>query len=227
MKIIAIHQPNYLPWLGYFYKISRSDCFVFLDDVQYSNTGMHNFHYIKSPKGPVRLKIPVQQTLGDKIDKVRTKDELGWKMKHLRIIEANYDKAKFFEEIYTDFRNLLIRDYQSLSDLNASIIRFVSTKLEMNTEFINSSELNITTTREEKVLDLCTALNADIYYSGTGARIYQKEENFNKRGIELRYLDFKPFKYTQLWNGFIQNVSILDYLMNCGYDWKNVLEHQK
>jgi hypothetical protein len=227
MKTVSIHQPNYIPWLGYFYKISKSDCFVFLDDAQFSNEGMHNFHYLKTPQGRLRLKIPVQQTLGDKINEVSTKDELDWKAKHLKLIENNYIKANYFEEIYPDLRNLFLKDYNSLSAINSEIIRFVCIKLGINVEFINASDLKISTTKEEKVLDLCSALNADIYYSGTGARSYQKEENFIKRGIQLRYSEFKPFEYRQLGSGFFENVSIIDYLMNCGYDWENVLRHQE
>lgn len=227
MTTVAIHQPNYIPWLGYFFKISQVDYFVFLDDAQYSNEGMHNYHYIKSPQGPVRLKIPVQQTLGDKINEVRTKDELGWKMKHLRLIEKNYMEAKFFDEVYSDFKELLLQDYHSLSDMNTTIIRYYISKFEINTKLTYSSDFNITTSREVKVIDLCKALNASVYFSGTGARTYQKEENFTKRGVELRYLEFKPFEYNQLWNGYQKNTSIIDYLMNCGYDWTRVLRHQE
>jgi hypothetical protein len=227
MRIISIHQPNYIPWLGYFYKISQSDCFVFLDDAQFSNEGMHNFHYIKTHQGRLRLKIPVQQTLGDRISDVRTKDELNWKAKHLGLIETNYKKAPFFTEAYSDFRDLLLKDFPSLSDLNASIIRLICQRFGIKVEFINSSDLNIFTAREEKILDLCTALNAEVYYSGIGARTYQNEVNFEKRGIQLRYSEFTPFTYEQQWDGFCSNLSILDYLFNCGYDWGNVLRYQK
>lgn len=227
MKTISIHQPNYIPWLGYFYKIYQSDCFIFLDDAQYSNEGMHNYHYIKSSQGPIRLKIPVQQTLGNKINEVRTKDELDWKIKHLRLIESNYRKAKFFEEVYSDMNGLLMNDYQFLSDLNSSIIKLFCFKLGIKTEFRDASEFNILSAREEKILELCTVLKADVYYSGTGARSYQKEDNFIKRGIHLRYSEYQPFEYVQQWNGFNKNVSIIDYLMNCGYDWENVLRHQR
>jgi hypothetical protein len=226
MRIISIHQPNYIPWLGYFYKISQSDCFVFLDDAQFSNEGMHNFHYIKTSQGRSRLKIPVQQTLGDRIMDVRTKDELNWKTKHLGLIAANYNKARFFTEVYSDFSHILLQNYSSLSGMNASIIRLFCEKLGIKVEFITSSDLKIFTTREEKILNLCTALYADVYCSGTGAQTYQKEENFTKRGIQLRYLEFTPFTYEQQWGGFCSNVSILDYLFNCGYDWEYVLRQQ-
>ena len=226
MKKISIHQPNYIPWLGYFYKISQSDIFVFLDDAQFSNEGMHNFHYIKTPQGAFRLKIPVENNFNDPIRNVKTRDELGWKIKHLKNIEANYKRAPHFEEVYSDFSKILLEEYQNLAVLNSEIIKFICQKLGINSTFLNSSSLSINTTREEKILDICSALNANIYYSGTGAKAYQKEENFTQRGISLLYSTYKPYEYTQLWGEFRANVSIIDYLMNCGYSWMNVFESQ-
>ncbi|MBN1414283.1 MAG: WbqC family protein [Bacteroidales bacterium] len=226
-KIISIHQPNYIPWLGYFYKIAQSDIFVFHDDAMFSESGMHQYHYIKTPQGPFRLKIPVEQKHGDKIMEVRTRDELGWKNKQLKIIEHNYKKAKFFELVFSDFSNLLLKEYPTLAMLNQAIIIQFCDKLGIDVEYVNSSDLNLTTTREEKIFDTCNRLGANIYYSGTGAKAYQNEENFINRGIELRYSSFTPFEYPQLWGEFQSNVTILDYLMNCGYDWGRVLEHQQ
>ncbi len=226
-KIIAIHQPNYIPWLGYFYKIYQSDIFVFLDDVQFSNEGMHNYSYIKTPQGSFRLKIPVRQKLGDKIMDVLAKDELGWKRKHLKTIEVNYRRAKNFDEVFHDYTSLIEKEYPSLASINITMIKFFAKKLGIKSIFINASELNINSTREEKVIEICKALGGTIYYSGTGAKIYQKEENFKSRGIELRYSVFTSFEYPQLWDEFQSNITILDYLMNCGYDWESVLNSQK
>jgi hypothetical protein len=225
-KIIAIHQPNYLPWLGYFYKIFQSDIFVFLDDVQYSNEGMHNYTYIKTATGPFRLKYPVQQSLGDKINQVRPKDELGWKEKHLNIIESNYRSANYFNEIFGDYRGLIMKEYSDIVTLNTALIKFYVGKLGIKTEFVLASDLNINLTKSEKIIAICKALGADIYYSGTGARAYQVEEDFLSSGIELRYSVFKPFQYSQLWHGFQTNVTALDFFMNCGYDWERVLKNQ-
>ncbi len=226
-KIIAIHQPNYIPWLGYFYKIDQSDVFVFLDDVQYSNEGMQNYHYIKTPQGSYRLKIPVNSKFGKNINEIKTRDELGWKKKHLKTLELNYKKAKHFEEVFNDYSSLLLNDYTDLSHLDISIIKHICNKFGMSTDFISSSQLELNTKREEKVLDICSSLNSSVYYSGTGAKAYQDEENFNARGIELRYSVFKAFEYPQLWGDFQSNVSVIDYLMNCGYNWKQVLENQE
>ena len=226
-KTIAIHQPNYIPWLGYFYKIFQSDVFVFLDDVQYSNEGMQNYHYIKTPQGSFRLKIPVNSKFGLNINEVNTRDELGWKKKHLKSIEMNYKKSKHFEDVFPEYSSLILDEYEGLADLDISIIKHICKKFGIQTEFALSSKMELNSKKEQKVLDICSTLNGNIYYSGTGAKAYQNEENFKERGIELRYSEYFPFEYPQLWGDFQSNVSVIDYLMNCGYNWQQVIENQK
>lgn len=226
-RTIAIHQPNYIPWLGYFFKIQQADYFVFLDDAQYSTSGMHNYHYLKTPKGPQRIKIPVKQSLGDKINEVGLKNDLDWDKKHLQLLKHNYQQADHFEEVFADFEALLREDYKYLSDLNVSIIKFLCEKLGIESEFLNSSELDIHSVREERIIDICQALEGEIYYSGTGARAYQNEENFLQKGIQVKYSEYKVFEYGQQFSGFQANVTVLDFLMNHGYRWDLVLEHQK
>ena len=225
-KIVSIHQPNYFPWLGYFYKIYQSDIFVFLDDVQFTNEGLQNYHYIKTPQNSFRLKIPVKYRFGDMIYDVQPRYELNWVIKHLKTIEMSYKKAPFFEEIFNDYKNLITVEYKNLALLNISIIRFICFKLGITTKTILSSEMNILTVKEEKVLDICNELQASVYYSGNGAKVYQKEKDFTIRGLELRYSNFIPFEYPQLWGPFQSNVTILDYLMNCGYDWNRMVKNQ-
>lgn len=223
---VGIHQPNYIPWLGYFYKIFESDIFVFLDDVQFSNKGAHNYHYLKTPQGSLRLKIPVEYNHGFKINEVRTKDELDWKKDHLNKLSLNYKKAPYFDEIFEDFKSILSHNYKNISVQNIEIIKFFAKKFKLDSKFVVASDLNIHTSREEKVLDICSATKATIYISGTGAKAYQQEENFIKRNISLKYSAFHPFKYKQLWGEeFLTNVSILDYLMNYGYDWNFIKEN--
>ena len=224
--IIAIHQPNYIPWLGYFYKIFQSDIFVFHDDVQFSKKGMHNFHYIKTKDEHFRLKIPVEQKHGDLINQVRTKDELNWKKEHLHRLEDSYRKASHFKQIYADYESIINREYDNLAEINEQIIRFVCSKFGFNTHFVKASALNLSTVKEEKVLDILNALHGTVYYSGTGAAAYQEESNFRNRGIELRYSTYKPLIYNQFWGQFEPNVCILDYLMHYGYDWNKVIESQ-
>lgn len=217
--IISIHQPDYIPYLGYFYKISKSDYFAFYDDAQFSNDNLHHQNKIKTSMGVCKLKIPVDYHFGDPINKVRTKDQLGWKEKHLKTIEMNYKRAKYFKEIYPFFKELLLCQYDSLADMNISINKFLCYSFGFTTNFIKVSELSIYSKKENKVIDICNRLQADTYYSGLGAASYQKEEHFKEKGIALQYTDYVPFEYPQLWGDFIPNLSVLDFIFNCGFDW--------
>lgn len=227
MSIISIHQPNYLPWLGYFYKIYQAEIFVFLDDVQFSKKGMHNYCYVKTPEGPYRLKYPVQQSFGDKIHEVRANYELGWVDKHLRLIEYNYKRARFFSEVYNDYGDLLSKEFPNIAELNSTIIMFFAQRLGIEAKFVFSSKFRISLERENKIIALCKTLGGKVYYSGTGAKAYQDEGRFFDAGLELKYSLFAPFKYEQQWVGEQSNVSALDYFMNCGYDWERVLNNQE
>ncbi len=215
--IISIHQPDYIPYLGYFYKIYQSEVFVFLDDVQFSNDNMHHWNRIKTPQGECRLKIPVAYSFGNEINEVRTKDELKWKEKHLKTLEINYSKAQYFKEIYPKYNELLLKTYLNLAEMNIAINKFICENFGFKTKFIRSSELNITSAKEERVIDICLALRGTVYVSGNGARAYQMAEHYESKGIYLKYTDYQPFEYKQRWGEFIQNLSILDYVFNCGF----------
>jgi len=221
--IVSIHQPDYLPYIGYFYKIFQSDAFVYLDDAQYSTDNIHNWNRIKTPQGELKLKIPVENKLGMGINEVRTRDELKWKEKHIKTIEMNYGKAPF-KALFESVKELILCDYKSLADMNIAINSYVCQQFSFKTKMYKASDSDIKTFREERVLDICEAYGAKTYISGNGARAYQNEENFTNRGIELRYTDYTPVKYNQLWKEFIPNMSILDYILNNGYEWEPIIE---
>lgn len=228
--IVSIHQPDYIPYLGLFYKVSCSDIFVFLDDAQYSNANVHDWNRIKTPQGEYKLKIPVDYAFGDPINQVRPKNELKWREKHLRTLEMNYARASHFSQLFPQFSDLLMADYASLAELNMAISRWIFNGFEFKVEILRSSEMGLHSLREARVIDICLQLGGHKYISGHGAKAYQVEANFNARGLTLAYTDFQPIEYTQLWNkqcGFLKNMSILDYIFNCGFDWQLVLEKMK
>jgi|SRR6218665_1316264 len=220
--IVSTHQPNYIPWLGFFYKIWKSDVFVFLDDVQFSKKGMHNFHFLKGDTEGIKINIPVKHSYTDPINKVLTNDAGGWKERHLDLITHNYKQAPFFELIFKDYKEVLIKEYATLSELNIALITMISGKFKFDTKFVTSSSLLIDAKREDRIIAICKKLNATVYYSGRGAKAYQSAENFHQNGLELVYDDYIPLPYNQLHGDFIANVSIIDFLMNYGYDWQYV-----
>lgn len=221
---VGIHQPDYIPWLGLFYKMYLSDVFIHLDDAQYSNEAAHNFNVVKTAHGELRLKFPVEYHLGDLINVVRPKYELKWREKHLRTLEMNYSKAKFFKDTYPELKDVLMIDYPNVADLNIAINEYIAMRFGIAPKFIKSSEFALETKREEKVIDLCVAVGGTRYISGNGARVYQDPEHFAVRGVELTYLDYKPIQYPQVWKEFLPYMSVLDYIFNCGYDWDYVLK---
>lgn len=224
---VGIHQPDYIPWLGLFYKMYLSDVFIHLDDAQYSNEADHNVNSIKTPQGAFRLKFPVEQHMGDLISAVRPKYELKWNEKHLKTIEMNYSKAPFFKETFPEIKELYMTRFANVADLNIAFNEFFAGKFGIKPKFVRSSELNIQTKREEKVIDLTLAVGGTRYISGNGARAYQTEEHFTDRGVELWYLDYKPITYPQIRGKFLPCMSVLDYIFNCGYDFESVVNEVK
>ena len=221
---VGIHQPDYIPWLGLFYKMYLSDVFVHLDDAQYSNEAAHNFNKIKTAQGELRLKFPVEYHLGDPINTVRPKYELKWREKHLKTMEMNYTKARFFKETFPELKDVFMVDYPNVAELNIAINEYIAGKFGIKPKFVRSSDFNMTSVREERVIDLCVAVGGTRYISGNGARVYQEEEHFTSRGVELTYLDYKPIEYPQVWKEFLPCMSVVDYIFNCGYDWDYVLK---
>lgn len=223
-KTVSIHQPDYISYLGYFYKVSKSDVFVYLDDCQFSNDNMHHWNRVKTPQGECRLKVPVEQHLGDLITDVKTRDSLGWKEKHLKTIEMNYSKAKYFGDFFPAFKEMLLADYKSLADMNMEINTNIIKRFGFGTEILRSSDMNLQTVREERVLDIVKTVDGSTYLSGHGAKAYQVDEHFSDRGINLVYTDYSPIEYKQQWPkvGFLPYMSTLDYIFNCGFDWEYV-----
>lgn len=224
---VGIHQPDYIPWLGLFYKMYLSDIFIHLDDAQYSNEAAHNYNKIKTPQGELRLKFPVEQHLGDLINTVRPKYELKWNEKHLKTLEMNYSKAPYFKETFPEIKELYLTQFPNVAELNIAFNEFIADKFGIKPRFLRSSELNISTVREEKVIDLTKAVGGTRYISGNGARVYQTESHFTDRGVELSYLDYKPIVYHQFRGEFLPCMSVLDYIFNCGYDFDYVINEVK
>lgn len=221
--IVSIHQPDYIPWLGFFYKMSLSDVFIYLDDAQYSNEAAHNFNVIKTANGEFRLKFPVSYKFGDKILDVKSRDELKWKEKHLKTIEMNYKKAPFFNKIFPEFSRVMLESYRSVAEFNIALNNFFAKGFEiLPQKILRSSEMGVDGVREQRVIDLTLACGGTEYLSGNGARVYQTEENFAKQGLKLTYIDYKPISYRQCWKDFVPCMSVIDYVFNCGWDWEYV-----
>lgn len=216
--IVSIHQPVYMPWVGYMYKIIMANVFVILDDVQYSpnKASMQDYNYIKTPQGKLSLKVPVEYKYNvTKINEARTKDELGWKEKHLKAIELNYKKAPNFARVFPKLKEIMLREYNTLADLNVALIEYFCEELGIETKIVKSSQLEVGSSKEQRIIDIVKNLGGNVYLSGKGAKDYQDEEHFKREGIDLVYTDYRPIEYPQVHGEFVENLSVIDYLFNC------------
>lgn len=217
-KVVSIHQPCYIPYLGIFYKIWKSDMFVFLDDAQYSNGYVFDWNRIRTPQGEARLKIPLEQKFGDLLTEVKPKDFLGWREKHLKTIEMNYKRAPYFADVFFGFRECLMAEYGSLAELNMATMELFMDKFGWDIPTFRSSDMKLETRSEARVIEIVKRVGGEIYLSGTGGKNYQTEAHFADAGIKLAYSGFRPLEYRQQWGSFLPNMSVLDYCMNEGFD---------
>ncbi len=227
---IAIHQPNFLPWLGYFYKIANADLFVLLDDVQYTKNSFINRNKIKTPNGSMWLTIPVitSDKFGQKINEVEIKEPIKTANKILNTLKANYSRAEHFKVFFPEFESIINRYYNSLSILNTELILWVCRVLEINTKIISSSKLNVSSNEGTfRLVEICKSIGADTYLSGFGGNKYQDENIFLQNNISLKISEFKHPAYTQLWGNFEFNLSVVDLIFNCGPESRNILLNNK
>jgi hypothetical protein len=216
--IASIHQPNFLPWQGYFYKIANSDIFVLFDTVQYTKNGYQNRNLIKTPQGALWLTVPVlgKGKFGQATNEVSVNNNLEWGPKIWKTIHQNYRKAKYFN-LYSDyFEEIFSKEWELLNDLNTTLLIKIIDWLEISTPIKRASEMNVAGKSSELLVNICKELNADIYLSGFGGEKYMENEIFEDNKIKIKTYDYAVIEYPQLYGDFISNLSIIDLLFNCG-----------
>lgn len=214
--ILSAHQPAYLPWLGYFDKLMRSDVFVFLDTVQYEKNSFINRNRIKTPQGPIWLTVPVR-TKGHTASSLRETEidnSQRWKEKHLKSIQMNYRKAVRFDVCYPRLEALYGEEDVLLADMCFRHLKFWLKEFSAENKVVRSSSLPIDTRKSDLIFDLCTHFGADHYISGALGRNYLDEEKFSNAGIQVEYQDYRHPVYPQLHGAFVPNLGILDFWMN-------------
>ncbi len=220
--VVGIHQPNFMPWLGYFYKIWQSDIFVFLDDVQFPKTGSSTYvnRVSININGESKyVTIPVKRNSGIwNIDETKFIDD-KWKRKVIRTLQSNYAKSKYFKEDKDFIFNLINYQTDNLAQFNMNFIVELSKKLGIDTKIVKSSEFNIQTTSTQRLIDLTRTVGGDIYLSGSGGDNYQQHEMYEKESIKLIYNKMPKFEYPQhKGKNFIAGLSIVDAVFNIGFE---------
>lgn len=221
--VIAIHQPNFFPWLGFFDKIFRSDKFVLLDDVQFSKKGgtWTNRVPILINNEKKWISIPINRAYhGYKlINEIEINEKTPWRKKTFKQIYYSYKKYDYFDEIMPWLEQILEYKTTNLCEFNLYALEQIFQKLNIDkNKIIISSKLFTTGKGSEKLISIVQSLNGNVYLSGDGAVGYQDIDTYNKKRIELKFQQFNPPVYKQKNNnGFLPGLSIIDSFMNIGY----------
>ena len=217
---VAIHQPNYLPYIGYFQKMSKSDIFILLDIVQFSKDSFTQRTKIRTKTGWMWITIPIERAYYFKqINEIPLPQNDVWKKRHMKAIMANYSKCPYYDDTFIQ-KYYLKKKFEKLHEFNEYGIYYLKEKFGIETEIIRASSLDVDAKLKSSALlaELVKSVGGTVYISGTGAKSYLDVTEFEKRNIDVEFFEFVPFVYPQRWSGFESYMSAVDLWFNLGKD---------
>ena len=220
--IVTAHQPNFAPWLGFFDKMRHADAFVVLDTVPYTKRSLQNRVRIKGPNGPQWLTVPVvtKGRYGQPTLEVMIDEETDWRDAHRRTLQGVLGRAPHRDELMSVLEPVYSAPGLSrLVDFNMALIREVVARFGISTPLVMASDLPPTDAHATQLLgELTRAAGGDVYLSGPSGRDYLEPALLGPLGVKLRYHEFQPFEYPQLFGEFAGGLSCLDYIANVGLE---------
>ncbi len=226
-KTIGILQPSYIPWIGYFEQIARADVFVFYDDVPFDKHGWRNRNRIKTDQGVRWLTVPVHASMACAEQRLNSisicADAAKWKKKHRATLEQSYKKSLWFSQYAPDFFAILDQPWSFLSDLTIAILEWMCQSFDIRTPLVRSSQLGVHGGKNERLINIVTALGGTCFYEGAAGKNYIDRKLFAAHGIDLMFQAYLPREYPQLHGTFAPYLSALDLLFNCGPQAKDFI----
>lgn len=228
MTTVCIHQPDFIPWIGFFDRLIRSDIFVLLDNVQFLRRGWHHRDKIKTANGPMWLTVPVKKKgrYRQLINEVEIDNSRNWRSEHLKSYQTWYGRAPYLSTYFPGIQEIYERDYRLLVDLNVALLEFLMEAFEIQIEACFASSLDVAGKRTDLLVEIVKAVDGNVYLSGLGARAYLDEAKFARAGIQVVWQEFQHPVYPQLYGEFVPYLSSLDFLFNCGEQCKMLLRAQ-
>jgi WbqC-like protein len=221
--VVAIHQPNFLPWLGFFDKLARADVFVLLDGVQFPRTSKGTWiNRVKLLVGGREqwATVPIVRSEGSAlpIAEVRIDEAQPWRKKLIRTIELNYRRAPAFESVFPLVSELLSTPADRIAVFNEQNVRRLAEALGLDTgKLVRSSDIDADGQSTDLLIELTLAVGGTAYMPGGDAYRYQEDGKFADRGLELTPQEFGHPTYSQTVEPFVPGLSVVDALMNCGF----------
>jgi len=218
-KIVVIHQPDFLSYIGFFHRLLYADLYIILDDVQFvkSNNSWTHRDKIKTKNTEQWLTLSVQKAQRNThINKILLSNDIHWKVKNLNLIKENYKKSEFFEEIFPYIEKLYSNTDNKLCSFNIKSILLLLELFDIKIKMEYSSSLKTFNAKSEKIVEILTKVNATHYLSGIGAKNYHNNQPFDDANIEVLWQNFEHPIYNQINGEFIPYLSSIDLFFNCG-----------
>jgi hypothetical protein len=219
MMIVAGHQPNYLPWLGFFDKLRRSDIFIIEDDVQFERQGFTNRNRILTAEGVRWLTVPIKHVnkplLINEVQ-IANRGKPSWGRKHWLTLKHSYCKTPYWNDFEDFFRETYESEWNLLIDLNMHFIRGIMDFLGIDKPLVLGSSLTARGKKTELIVAQCREVGADVQLAGNGCKDYIDQSLFAEQGIKFVFQDFIHPIYGQNRSRFVPNLSVVDYLFCVG-----------
>lgn len=214
---VTIHQPQFLPWLGYLDKIDQADLFVVLDSVQFKKNEWQNRNRIRTAQGWQWLTVPVRHRFGQRLDEVRINGDVDWRAKHLRALEMHYQKAPFARRYLEGLRGVYAQPWSHLADLNLAVLRWLLDAFGIKTPVRRSADMPyLREDPTDRLIDICRTVAATHYLAGAGATQYMDLARFQASGVQLEMQAFHHPVYPQCYDPFVPGMAAVDLLLLCG-----------
>lgn len=220
--IVSISQPAYLPWLGYFDRLLKSDLHIVLDHVNIdanSKTKFANRNKVRTADGWCWLTVPLQSKgrHGNmRLDEVEISTDSSWRQKHWGTLRACYSRSEYFAEHQAFFADVYSRGWSRLIELTDCTTQYLRIAAGVTCPTLRSSAMGVPGEKAELILNLCRAVGATTYLSGPFGRDYLNADSFAAAGIQLEFHDYSHPTYKQAFAGFEPCMSVVDLLFQCG-----------
>lgn len=221
---VAVMQPYFFPYWGYFQLVAAVDTFVFYDDVSFIKKGWINRNQILVNGKPFLFTVPVEDASQNRKicdTHIHLPTFIQWRQKFLKNLSVNYRGTLNYNSTIEIIEKILYSNHQKISDLAIDSVRCVSEVLGLSAGTVSSRSFNLTAsvTGEDRIIRICKILNARTYINAKGGMHLYSRENFEKHDLHLCFLNPVLFTYTQKTTPFVEGLSIIDILMNCSWDF--------
>ena len=222
--IVSVHQPQYLPWLGYFDKIDKADVFVLLDNVQFKKNEWQNRNKIKTAAGEQWLTVPVMYRFPQLINEVEVNNKERWQHKQQQAVISNYKKAPHWTALEPFFTDLFQSQWKTISQLNIHVVKTLAKVLGIETPLHIASEMgNFPEDPDERLIAITKHFGADTYLAGSGGHDYMDMDKYDRNSIKVMFQDYKHPVYGQLFGDFLPYMSVIDLIFNNGGESLRIL----